>query len=97
MYWEQLQQGVEVALKESFERILEGAQEDIKLYAEGIAKDLLRAIREGDSDLTGELKDQLIALAEIQRIRVVNEQWTLLEEVVAVVMRLLLQVVKGGQ
>lgn len=58
------------SLNESLGSILNGAAEDIEAYLEEIANDLAQAHLSGNSQLVSELEGQVLALAEVHRIRI---------------------------
>lgn len=95
MDFEKLRDKVVAILKESFGKVLEGAQEDLDLYAREIATDLIAAAREGREDLVDELVHQTRTLAERNRLRAVHEAWDTAEEVARVAGKTLLVVVGG--
>jgi len=74
-------------LNDAFQEIVDGGKEDIRAYANDIAITLSYALMKGDSRLADELRFQLEAIAEVNRLRVVNESWTAVEKVVDLVMR----------
>ena len=63
---------------------LDGAADDIEQFVSDISIDLTRAVRVGKSELSDELKAQLLVLAEINRVRVRNASIGVLESVLTV-------------
>jgi len=60
-------------LKTTLADIVDGAEEDLKTFGKDIAKDIVAAAKLGRRDLLDELQDQLVVIAEINRIRIHNE------------------------
>ncbi len=72
---------------ENLTELVEGAAADLKTYGTAIAADMIAALRAGDTELRAELSDQLRALGEVHRIRLVQAQWDTLNRVLTAVMR----------
>lgn len=75
------------ALSDGLADLVEGTAEDLQAYSSAISQDLLLAGIAGDSDMQGQLLDQLKLLAELNRIRVENHAWVVVEKVVRVALR----------
>lgn len=82
----QLEQDLIDILKDGFETIFEGAKDDYTNYMKAIAGELVKALRAGDKEATGELKAQLKLIAEANRIRVVGEQWVIAEKLMTMIL-----------
>jgi hypothetical protein len=63
------------SLEEGLQDLVEGAKEDFNQFVLAIQGDLLEAAIQGDEEIVDELKDQLKAVGELNRIRAVNESW----------------------
>lgn len=74
-------------LVDGIEHLIEGTAEDIQLYARAITEDLLEAQLKDLHGTVDQLMDQLILLAEIQEIRIRNNNWALLTAVVGAVFK----------
>lgn len=90
---EKLKEDLLNILREAVENLIEGAQEDFENYLRDITAELVVAIRSGDKKMTDELKAQVKALGEINRLRAVNGQWQAVEQVFTVAMGVLGQIV----
>lgn len=63
------------SLQQSLRALVEGTQEDLRRFALSISDDLSLALARNDQDLASEIADQAQLLAEINRLRAVNEAW----------------------
>lgn len=84
--FEHLKEQFIALIKQAGETLLEGGQEDMALFAEGIATDMVASLQIADDArrdaLLKEQTAQWVALAEVQRIRLVHESWDLFYAVV---------------
>lgn len=53
-----------------------GEVDDLKAWGETLAKDAVRAVRDGRPEILLEVKEQAKMIAEIERIRVSGFTWT---------------------
>jgi len=81
--WSELQKQLETALRDSVRDVLEGTEADLRLWGQKLATDMVDVLRSGDEALRRELVEQVKALAEIQRLRLVGVQWQMIEKIVA--------------
>ena len=72
---------------ESLTDLKAGVEADLKEFGAVIAGDMVLAIKNGDKELQEELKNQVRALGEVHRIRLVQEQWEILDRVLSVALR----------
>lgn len=78
-------------LEDGGKGLLEGAQEDVRLYAQGIANNMVAALKVSDevkrAALVDELKAQAQMLLEINRLRADNAKWEAFERIIGTVGR----------
>lgn len=69
--------------------LIEGSQEDVRLFVSEIARDMILArISDSDQDSTLEqLQNQLKVVAEINRVRVENHTWIVVTRIIQVALR----------
>lgn len=75
-------------LKGELNGVLAGTAQDLNNFAVDIAQDMTRALRQGKSTLTDELRGQVKVLLEINRIRVVETAAGMLDRILMVGMRI---------
>lgn len=77
------------AISEAFEQaargMLDGLKEDIRDFAMEIGRRIARAALANRPDLVEELKDQLLMLAEMERVKVVNETNDAINKVIDII------------
>ena len=82
----ELQSQGEELFTEAFEDVLDGAKEDLRRFGRDMAKDAASAALLADEserfECLREIRAQTKALIELNRLRVVNEQWELAEKLV---------------
>lgn len=71
-----------VALSDALSGLLEGAANDVEHFVMGISNDAVIAGSLGRDDLLRELLAQTRLLAELNRLRAVNQAWDTVENVV---------------
>jgi predicted neutral ceramidase superfamily lipid hydrolase len=86
--WKIIREELSGVISDSLAELVEGAEDDLKAYAVGIANSLIIAVRTGRADLRQELQDQVVMIAEIHRIRISNEAEVVLNKIVNIGMRL---------
>lgn len=74
-------------IRKALGNLASGASEDLELFGREIAQDLVRAMQTGQSSLKDELLVQLRLIAEINRVRLTNEQWATLRAVMDTILR----------
>lgn len=72
--WTDLQNQLGAQLTESLQGLVEGSAQDIQLFANAIASELVLATAAGDKAALRELEAQLLVIAEINRVRVAKEK-----------------------
>lgn len=82
-----LEGGIGTLLVQELAPVLGAAEQDLKDFGLAIARDGLRAVLAGDKDWQAELKGQVKALLEVQRIRVEVVDWDLTEKIVGLVLK----------
>lgn len=84
---QKLREEVEAILEEGLQDVVEGATEDIRRYAQTISQDLTRAGMIPDPKTRNAVVNELLAqsrlLAEMNRLRAVNEAWDSVDRIVA--------------
>ena len=82
-----------VIINDGLTAVVDGAREDIKRYAEAIATDAARVAEIPDADRRDAVLKELIGqtrlVAEINRVRAVNEGWEAVERVVTMVVKII--------
>lgn len=81
---DRLKNDVAEALSDGIQDLVEGAKDDVKRFAQEIAKDLLDAKLAGDHEGVEQLLDQLLVLAEINRVRAENHVWVVVRRIAKV-------------
>lgn len=66
-----IKESLEAGLKD----LVEGAKEDFDTFILAIQSDVIEAVMAQDEEVMDELKEQLKAVGELNRIRAVNESW----------------------
>ena len=66
-----IRESLEAGLKD----LVEGAKEDFNKFILAIQSDMIEAVVAQDEEVMAELRDQLKAVAELNRVRAVNESW----------------------
>tara|TARA_R100001086_G_scaffold87122_4_gene42591 strand:+ start:4364 stop:4729 length:366 start_codon:yes stop_codon:yes gene_type:complete len=84
--WDGLTDSLGGVLRRRLVTVLEGADEDIQKFMVAISADLTRSIREGNEELSDELRAQARGIMEMNRLRLVNAGWGLLDEVLGTVL-----------
>lgn len=74
-------------LRGQLNNVLAGTADDLNSFALGIASDMTRALAQGKTEMSAELRGQAKALLEINRIRVSNTTNALLDVVLGTTMR----------
>jgi hypothetical protein len=77
-----LREDLENSLRAGLASVLEGAQTDLQAFAHEISGDMVIAASSGDDDALEELRAQVRALAEANRLRAVNATWKIAGDVV---------------
>lgn len=77
-----LREDLENALRTGLASVLEGAQADLQAFAHEISGDMVIAASTGNADALDELRAQVRALAEANRLRAVNATWKIAGDVV---------------
>ncbi len=94
--WDALAQDLEGEVLDGLKDLVDGAEADLKEFGAAIARDLVRAVREKREDLIRELGHQLEALAEINRIRLVNATWAQVTNILVIVGRVALKAIAAA-
>lgn len=84
--WDQLRDQLGAQLGTSLQGIVEGAANDIAVFANAIAAEMVLALSTGDEAGVEELKAQLHVIAELNRIRVAKEQEQTVLKLIGVVL-----------
>lgn len=71
--------------EEQAKEYLEGLKEDLRSFALEIGRRAARALATGRMDLVTEMKDQLITLAEFERVKIVNNTHAAIGKVIDVI------------
>lgn len=72
-----VKQQVEQELESVWAKVAEGAENDLKLFAERISENLTHALINGDAERVAEMRAQAKALAASYRIRLNEAGWDL--------------------
>lgn len=94
--WSEVQKALEMALKASLNEVLEGAASDIQTYVDKSARLMVYAIANNRPDLIKELQAQNKVLLEINRIRVVNNGWKVVDSVTGALVQLTLKLLTAA-
>lgn len=63
-------------LVSALDGFIQGEIDDLKSWGEALAKDAIRAVKDGRPEILLEVKEQAKLIAEIERIRISGFTWT---------------------
>lgn len=81
--WRAVSDSLTNVLRDELVGVLEGAQADINNFLVDISHDLTRAMRVGKTELTDELRNQALALVELNRLRIAGTHLRVLDKILS--------------
>lgn len=91
--WDAIGKEVGGQFLEALKGFVDGEVADLKAWAQDLAGDTVRAIRDGREDILSEVAAQAKVLAEIKRIRVETFAWDQVAQVLAALGRVAVKVI----
>ena len=79
--WNAFAGSLTAVLRDELVGILEGTQTDIQNFLVDITHDMTRALRMGNSKLSEELRNQVLGLIELNRLRVAGTHLRILDKI----------------
>jgi hypothetical protein len=83
--WDVIANALKIVIEQNLKDVLEGSAEDLERYAERMSEDLVAAAARQREDLLKSLANQAKMLAEVTRLRAVNESWDTVGQVITIV------------
>ena len=93
--YRQITDGVALILAEELTMVIDEAETDLQLLAEEIAPILVSAAAVGDEEMVREVEDQILAIAEVHKIRVATAAMEAVHRIAGITLRTL-SVALGG-
>ncbi len=84
------------SLRTSLNGLIQGASEDILKYTEVIANEMTQAAATNDTAKLDELLAQIQLIGELNRIRAVNVQWDVIQNVISGLVQMGTKALIGG-